>query len=36
MAAELKERLMAEYREELESYKDTAEARAPAQQMDQL
>ncbi|AMQ82398.1 Na+/H+ antiporter [Pseudomonas glycinae] len=36
MAAELKGRLMAEYREELESYNDTAEARALAQQMDQL
>ncbi|HEN8713230.1 TPA: Na+/H+ antiporter [Pseudomonas putida] len=36
MATELKGRLMAEYREELESYNDTAEARALAQQMDQL
>ncbi|WP_010212480.1 Na+/H+ antiporter [Pseudomonas sp. R81] len=36
MAAELKGRLMAEYREELESYNDSAEARALAQQMDQL
>lgn len=36
MATELKGRLMAEYREQLESYNDTAEARALAQQMDQL
>lgn len=36
MATELKGRLMAEYREELESYNDTVEARALAQQMDQL
>lgn len=36
LATELKGRLMAEYREELESYNDTAEARALAQQMDQL
>ncbi|HDS1756193.1 Na+/H+ antiporter [Pseudomonas sp. M5] len=36
MATELKGRLMAEYREELESYNDTDEARALAQQMDQL
>ncbi|VVP75027.1 Sodium, potassium, lithium and rubidium/H(+) antiporter [Pseudomonas fluorescens] len=36
MAAELKGRLMAEYREELESYNDSDEARALAEQMDQL
>ena len=36
MAAELKGRLMAEYREELESYDDSDEARALAEQMDQL
>ncbi|KYC22692.1 Na+/H+ antiporter [Pseudomonas sp. ABFPK] len=36
MSTELKARLMAEYREELESYNDSDEARALAQQMDQL
>lgn len=36
MATELKGRLMAEYREELESYNDTVETRALALQMDQL
>ncbi len=36
MATELKGRLMAEYRNELESYDDTAEARALAEQMELL
>ncbi|MDF2489727.1 MAG: yjcE [Pseudomonas sp.] len=36
MAAELKGRLMAEYREQLDSYNDTEEGRALAEQMDQL
>ncbi len=36
MAMELKGRLMAEYRDQLESYNDSAEARALAEQMDQL
>ncbi|NIF16192.1 Na+/H+ antiporter [Pantoea sp. Cy-639] len=36
LAAELKARLMAEYRDELDSYNDTAEARALAEQMDLL
>ena len=36
MAAELKSRLMAEYREQLDSYDDTEEGRALAEQMDQL
>ncbi|HKS14308.1 MAG TPA: Na+/H+ antiporter [Pseudomonas sp.] len=36
MAVELKGRLMAEYRQALESYNDSDEARALAQQMDQL
>ncbi|MCF1489648.1 Na+/H+ antiporter [Mitsuaria sp. RG] len=36
LATELKARLMAEYRDELDSYNDSAEARALAEQMDQL
>ena len=36
MVAELKSRLMAEYREQLDSYDDTEEGRALAEQMDQL
>ncbi|MDS8357999.1 cation:proton antiporter, partial [Streptococcus pneumoniae] len=36
MATELKARLMAEYRAELDSYNDTAEAKALAEQMDLL
>lgn len=36
LATELKARLMAEYRDELDSYNDTAEARALAEQMDLL
>ncbi|MFG0410224.1 Na+/H+ antiporter [Pseudomonas sp. FYR_11] len=36
MATELKARLMAEYRDELDSYNDTAEAKALAEQMDLL
>lgn len=36
MAVELKARLMAEYRAELDRFEDTAEARAVAQQMDAL
>ncbi|MDZ3996207.1 Na+/H+ antiporter [Pseudomonas sp. Teo4] len=36
LATELKARLMAEYRDELNSYNDTAEARALAEQMDLL
>ena len=36
LAVELKARLMAEYRDELNSYNDTAEARALAEQMDLL
>ncbi|MDZ5601247.1 Na+/H+ antiporter [Pseudomonas sp. RP23018S] len=36
LATELKARLMAEYRAELDRYEDTAEARAVAQQMDAL
>ncbi|MCG8292418.1 MULTISPECIES: Na+/H+ antiporter [Pseudomonas] len=36
LAIELKARLMAEYRDELDSYNDTAEARALAEQMDLL
>lgn len=36
LATELKARLMAEYRAELDSYNDTAEARALAEQMDLL
>ncbi|WP_288374769.1 Na+/H+ antiporter [uncultured Pseudomonas sp.] len=36
LATELKARLMAEYRDELDSYNDSAEARALAEQMDLL
>ena len=36
LAAELKARLMAEYRQQLDAYNDSAEARALAEQMDQL
>lgn len=36
LAAELKARLMAEYRQQLDTYNDSAEARALAEQMDQL
>ncbi|MHA6163971.1 Na+/H+ antiporter [Pseudomonas sichuanensis] len=36
LAVELKARLMAEYRDELDSYNDSAEARALAEQMDLL
>lgn len=36
LATELKARLMAEYRDELDSYNDTAEAKALAEQMDLL
>ncbi|WP_095154101.1 Na+/H+ antiporter [Pseudomonas sp. Irchel 3E13] len=36
LAAELKARLMAEYRQQLDAYNDSAEVRALAEQMDQL
>ncbi|WP_425928786.1 Na+/H+ antiporter [Pseudomonas sp. NyZ201] len=36
LAAELKARLMAEYRQQLDAYNDSAEARSLAEQMDQL
>ncbi|MNJ32996.1 hypothetical protein D3C77_276750 [compost metagenome] len=36
LAAELKARLMAEYRHQLDSFNDSAEAQALAEQMDQL